>query len=134
MRFGLRQLRRSQSVSADAGAVRGPGERVDDVPAVELASVEAPLAVDPSVAVPVLEYADVPLRAFGSLQLVAAVDDAACVVGSVEVDDVVADEVHAGPRPRQQLREPRLERVAALAVGTDPDVGHEQRRQRVHVA
>ena len=96
-------------VGADAGAVGRPFERVDHVPAQELAPVEAPLrrgTVDPHVGVPVLQHAVVP-AAVGPAELVVAVHDAVRMVGVVEVDDVVADEVHRHLRLAQRLHEPR---------------------------
>ena len=66
-------------------------------------------------------------------ELVVAVDDAARVVGVVEVDDVVADEVHRHLRFAQRRHEPGAQRGAPALLASDPDVGREERHQHVHV-
>ena len=103
----------------------------------ELAPVEAPLAsvgtVDAHVGVPVLEHPLVPTTV-GPTELVVAVHDAARVVGVVEVDDVVAHEVHRHLGFAQRLHEPRAQRVAAVFLATDAHVGDEERHHHVHVA
>ena len=90
-------------------------------------------AVHPDVRVPVLQHALVP-AAVGPPELVVAVDDAVRVVGVVEVDHVVADEVHRHLRLAQRLHEPDPQRVAAALLAPDPHVGGEQRDHHVHVA
>ena len=61
----------------DAGTVRGAIERVDDVPAVEAAAREAPLAIDLPVVVPVLDLAKLPFAEVWAFELVMAIDDPA---------------------------------------------------------
>ena len=80
-------------------------------------------AVDPHVGVPVLQHALVP-PAVGTAELVVAVHDAARVVGVVEVDDVVADEVHrhlrarsTSSRTRRAARRDRAPRVRRARRG-----------------
>ena len=63
-----------------------------------------------------------------------AVHDAAGVVGVVEVDDVVADEVHRHLRLAQRLHEPGAQRDTSVLLAPDPHVGREQRHHHVHVA
>jgi len=55
-----------------------------------------PRTVDAAVRVPVLEDTNLPLATFRALEFVTAVDNGACLVLRVEVDDVVADQVHLG--------------------------------------
>ena len=90
---------------------------------------EAPLAVDAHIVVPVLQHAHLPLIGGGLFEFVVAVDDAVRVIGVIEVDDVVADEVHRGPGPSQDLREPRLDRVAPASVTAYAHVRREQSRE-----
>ena len=132
-RFGQLVVVSESCPSPTPGAVRRPLERVDHVPAQELPPVEAPVAVDADVGVPVLEHALVP-AAGGPAELVVAVHDAAGVVGVVEVDDVVADEVHRHLRLAQRLHEPRAAARRARLVAADAHVGSEQRDHHVHVA
>src|SRR5207248_6378728 len=89
--------------------VPGPRERVNDVPPVKLSPLETPLPVDAAIAIPVLQLPDFPLTVVGPLQLVAAINDPVCLVGPVEVDDVIPDEMDARPRTRQCLGEPLFE-------------------------
>src|SRR4051794_4819725 len=55
------QLPGGQTVRAHTQPVCRAVERVGDVPAVELAALEAPFAVDAAVRVPILQDADLPL-------------------------------------------------------------------------
>ena len=119
-------------IRAHAGAVVRTLQRVDHVPPEEPPAIEAPFAVDANVRVPVLEHAVVP-AAVRAAELVVAVDDAARVVGVVEVDDVVADEVHRHLRFAQRRHEPGAQCGAPALLTSDPDVGREERHQHVHV-
>src|SRR5437764_1021804 len=79
-RPGVERLRQCPDLErvavADTGAVPGTRERVHDVPAVELAPGEAPLAVHARVVVPVLKLAHLPVPGGTLLELVVAVDAA----------------------------------------------------------
>ena len=63
-----------------------------------------------------------------------AVDDAPGPVGALEVDDVVADEVHGVGKATERVDEPCAQRFAPERVAPDLHIRHEQRRHRVHVA
>ena len=118
----------------DAGTVRRAIERVDDVPAVEAAAREAPLAIDLLVVVPVLDLAKLPFAEVWAFELVMAIDDPACVVGVVEVDDMIAHEMHRDAWLAHRVGEPRLERLPPALLAPDPDIGYEEILQRVQVA
>ena len=87
---------------------------------------------DAHVRVPVLEHPVVP-AAVGAPQLVVAVHDAAGVVGVVEVDVWLPDEVRRHLGLAQRGDEPSPQRLPATVSGRRAR-GCEQRHQHVHVA
>ena len=94
-RISLRQLVSAESGALDrmSGPMGWPVQPVGYVEPVEPTPLEVPLAVHPAICIPILQLPLNPLALLRVVELVVAVHDPPSVVGIVEIDNVIADEV-----------------------------------------
>lgn len=103
------------------------------VPRSDLTSTEHPFFVDALVRVPICERHVEPVVGIRHMVVSSAVHDPSCARVIVEVDEVVADEVHGAVEP---AKGPIIEPADSLAPGSEPtvvDVLDKQRRNAVEV-